>query len=109
MTVTEQVIIIALVALTTMTTRFLPFVIFKSSRPTPKFLTYLGRVLPPAVFGMLVVYCLKDLSFAVPSYGIPELVGVAVTVLLHLAFRKMLLSIVGGTGVYILLVNLIFV
>lgn len=109
MTVTEQITIIALVALATMATRFLPFAIFKSNRPTPKFLTYLGRVLPPAVFGMLVVYCLKGVSFISPSYGIPELIGVLVTVLLHLSFRKMLLSIVGGTSVYILLVNLVFI
>lgn len=109
MTVLEQVIIIAIVALATMATRFVPFLIFKSDRPTPRFLTYIGKVLPPAVFGMLVVYCLKGLSFAAPAYGLTEIIGVAAVVILHLAFRKMLLSIAGGTVVYIILVNFVFI
>lgn len=109
MTSVQLFIMIAMAALGTAITRFSPFIIFNSSKPTPKFLTYLGEALPPAVFGMLVVYCLKGLSFSSPEAFLPELIAVAVTVLLHLAFRKMLLSIIGGTGIYILLVNLIFV
>ncbi len=109
MTVWQEIIIIAIVALATMATRFLPFFVFKSDKPTPKFLVYIGKALPPAVFGMLVVYCLKGLSFSAPSYGLAEIIGVACVLLLHLAFRKMLLSIAGGTVVYIILVNFIFV
>lgn len=109
MTLTQQIITIAIAALVTAATRFLPFAIFRSDRKTPGFLAYLGRALPPAVFGMLVVYCLKGVSLTVAPYGLAELIGVATVVIIHLAFRKMPLSIVGGTAVYILLVNLVFV
>ena len=109
MTVTQSFIMIAMAALATMLTRFLPFLVFKSEKSTPKFLTYLGKALPPAVFGMLAVYCLKGINPLAYPYGLPELIGVASVVVLHLSFRKMLLSIVGGTAVYMLLVNLIFV
>ena len=109
MTVTERIIIIALVALTTMLTRFLPFLVFRANKPTPKFLRYLSRALPPAVFGMLVVYCLKGLSFTAPAYGLPELIGVVTVVVLHLIFRKMLISIGVGTVVYMVLLNIVFV
>lgn len=109
MTPVQLFVMIAMAALGTAITRFSPFVIFNTNKPTPKFLTYLGKALPPAVFGMLVVYCLKGISLASPEGFLPELIAVTLTVLLHLAFRKMLLSIIGGTGIYILLVNLIFV
>ncbi len=109
MTVAQQLIMIALVALTTMATRFTPFLVFSSDRKTPKYLEYLGRALPPAVFGMLVVYCFKGLSFTAPTFALPELISLVCIVLLHLAFRKMLVSVIGGTAVYLILVNLIFV
>ena len=109
MTPVQLFIMIAMAALGTAITRFSPFVIFNTNKPTPKFLTYLGKALPPAVFGMLVVYCLKGINFTSHETFLPELIAVTLTVLLHLAFRKMLLSIIGGTGIYILLVNLIFV
>ena len=109
MTVPQHFITIACVALMTMLTRFLPFLVFKSDKPTPRFLTYLGKALPPAVFGMLVVYCLKGVSFLSLDSFIPELIGVFAVVALHLSFKKMLVSIIGGTAVYMLLVNLIFV
>ena len=109
MTTLELFIMIAVTALATMLTRFLPFLVFSSDKPTPKFLTYLGKALPPAVFGMLVVYCLKGMNFGSVGGFLPDTLGVLTTVALHLAFRKMLLSIVGGTAVYMLLVNLVFV
>ncbi len=109
MTLAEQIIIIVIAAGATMLTRFLPFIIFRSDRPTPKFLKYIGKALPPAVFGLLVVYCLKNVSIAAFPYGLAEAIGVASVVILHLSFRKMLLSIAGGTAVYVLLVNLIFI
>jgi len=109
MTVYQHIIIIATAALATMLTRFLPFLVFKSNRPTPKLLTYLGRALPPAVFGMLVVYCLRGVSPVAFPYGIPELVGVLAVLILHLLLRKMLISIAGGTLVYVILVNFVFV
>jgi len=108
MTTLQQLLIIAVVALATMATRFVPFLVFKSDRPTPKFLKYLGGVLPPAVFGMLVVYCFKGVDILGGSHGIPELIAVAAVVILHLIFRKMLLSIAGGTVAYMILINLVF-
>ena len=109
MTVAQQIITIVLVALTTMATRFTPFLVFRSDRPTPKYLSYLGRALPPAVFGMLVVYCLKGVSFSAPTFALPELIAIVCIVGLHLAFRRMLVSVIGGSAVYLILVNLIFV
>ena len=108
MTFTEQIITIAMVVLGTLITRFLPFLVFPAGKPTPKFVKYLGRVLPPAVFGMLIIYCLKNVSIFTGSRGIPELIAIAVTAGLHLWKRQMLLSIAGGTVVYMLLVQLVF-
>lgn len=108
MTVSEQIITVALCVVGTMTTRFLPFVVFSSKRPTSKYVQYLGKVLPGAIFGLLVVYCLKDVSIINYSHGIPEAIAIVVTVLLHLWKRQMLLSIAGGTVVYMLLVQLVF-
>lgn len=108
MTISEQIITITVCILGTMLTRFLPFLVFSSKKPTPKFIDYLGKALPCAVFGMLVVYCLKNVSLFSGSHGIPELIAIAVTAGLHLWKKQMLLSITGGTIVYMLLVQLIF-
>ena len=108
MTFTQQIITIAMVVLGTMITRFLPFIIFPAGKPTPKYVKYLGKVLPPAVFGMLIIYCLKNVSIFTGSHGIPELIAIAVVVGLHAWKRQMLISIAGGTIVYMLLVQLVF-
>lgn len=108
MTLTQQIITIGICALGTMATRFLPFIIFKSNKPTPKYIQYLGKALPAAIFGMLVVYCLKDISFHNSSGFLPELIAIAVAVLLHLLKRQMLLSIAGSTVCYMLLVQFVF-
>ncbi|MBE5800798.1 MAG: branched-chain amino acid transporter AzlD [Clostridiales bacterium] len=108
MTLTQQVITIALCVLATMATRFLPFLVFSEKRETPPFIQYLGKALPAAIFGMLVVYCLKNVSLTGGTHGIPEAIAIAVTVLLHLWKRQMLLSIAGGTVCYMLLIQLIF-
>ena len=108
MTLTQRLVTIALCALATMLTRFLPFLLFSSRRPTPKYVRYLGRALPPAIFGMLVVYCLKNVSIVSDSHGLPELIAIAVTVGLHLWKRQTLLSIAGGTIAYMLLIQLVF-
>ncbi|MDD7378795.1 MAG: branched-chain amino acid transporter permease [Lachnospiraceae bacterium] len=98
----------ALVVLGTMMTRFLPFLLFPADKPTPKYVQYLGKVLPAAVFGLLVIYCLKDVNIFTGSHGIPELIAIGVVVLLHLWKKQMLLSIAGGTICYMLLVQLVF-
>lgn len=108
MTVTQQVITIGLCVLGTMLTRFLPFLVFRASKPTPKYIVYLGKVLPGAIFAMLVVYCLRNGSLTQYSYGLPEALGIAVTAGLHLWKRQMLLSVAGGTICYMLLLQFVF-
>ena len=108
MTVTQQIITIGMVIFGTMLTRFLPFLLFPAGKPTPKYIQYLGKVLPAAVFGLLVIYSLKDVSLFAGSHGIPELISIAVVIGLHLWKRQMLLSIAGGTVCYMLLVQFVF-
>lgn len=104
----KKAVLKALVVLGTMMTRFLPFLLFPADKPTPKYVQYLGKVLPAAVFGLLVIYCLKDVNIFTGSHGIPELIAIGVVVLLHLWKKQMLLSIAGGTICYMLLVQLVF-
>lgn len=108
MTVTEQIITVAVVVLGTMLTRFLPFVLFPAGKPTPRYIQYLGKVLPAAVFGMLVIYCLKNVNILAGSHGLPEAIAIAVVAALHLWKRQMLLSIAGGTVCYMLLMQFVF-
>lgn len=108
MTTTQHIITIAAVVAGTVLTRFLPFVVFREGRPTPKYIQYLGKVLPSAVFALLVVYCLKDVSFVSGNHGLPEIIAIAVTAGLHLWKKQMLISIAGGTICYMLLVHFVF-
>ena len=108
MTIPQQIITIGLCALGTMITRFLPFIVFRENRKTPAFIQYIGKYLPGAVFGMLVVYCLKDTDFLHGNHGLPEMISIAVTGGLHLWKRQMLLSIAGGTICYMLLIHFVF-
>lgn len=108
MSLDQQMITIAMVVLGTLLTRFIPFLIFPSGKTTPPYVQYLGNVLPLAVLGLLVVYCLKDVTLFSGSHGIPELIGIAVVTVLHLWKGKMLLSIAAGTITYMLLVQFIF-
>lgn len=108
MTTAQAAITIALLALGTMTTRFLPFLLFRDNKPTPKYIQYLGKALPAAIFGMLVVYCLKGVDVLSGSHGLPELAAIVVTACLHLWKRQMILSILSGTVCYMLLVQLVF-
>ena len=103
-----DILMVAVIALVTMSTRFLPFLIFRENRQTPKIVTYLGKVLPCAIMGMLVVYCMKDVAFLAYPYGLPELIGCAITAGLHIWLRNSLLSIGVGTVSYMLLVQLVF-
>ena len=108
MTLSQEILTIGLCALATMLTRFLPFLIFRADKPTPKYIKYLGKALPAAIFGMLVVYCLKNVSVLTGSHGVPELISIVLVVGLHLWKRNMLLSIGGGTVCYMLLVQWVF-
>ena len=109
MTVTQQVITVGLCVFGTMLTRFLPFIVFSENRTTPEFIQYIGKYLPSAVFGMLVIYCLKNVNILQGNHGLPEFIAIAATALLHLLKRQMLISIAGGTICYMLLLNFIFV
>lgn len=91
----------------TMVTRFLPFLIFPEGKEPPEFIQYLGKVLPYAVIGLLVIYCLKDVPGS-GTYGIPEFFAIAFIVLLHRWKKSILLSIGGGTVFYMLLVQFVF-
>lgn len=101
-------LMIAVIALVTAALRFLPFLIFGENRKTPPLISYLGQVLPYAIMGMLVVYCLKGISLSAFPFGIPEIIGCAVVTLLHVWKRNTLLSIGAGTVCYMLMVQLIF-
>ena len=104
----HDILLIAVVALVTIGLRFLPFLIFRENRTTPPIIAYLGQILPFAIMGMLVVYCLKDVVITAAPFGIPELIGCAVVALLHLWKRNTLLSIGAGTLCYMLLVQFVF-
>ena len=104
----HSVLIVVVATLVTMATRFLPFLIFSDSKKTPAAITYLGKALPCAIMGMLVVYCMKDVSFLSGSFGIPEMLSCAVVAGLHIWKRNSLLSIGVGTVFYMVLVQLVF-
>ena len=108
MTLAQKIIIIGMAVLGTAMTRFLPFLVFPGDKPVPKYIQYLGRVLPSAVFGLLVIYCLRDVNILSGSHGIPGLISIAAVAGLHLWKRQMLLSIAGGTVCYMLLVQMVF-
>lgn len=99
-------VLIAVMAVVTMLLRFLPFLIFR--KQTPAYISYLGKVLPSAIIGMLVIYCLKDISLAVPPHGLPELIAAACVVGLQAWKRNSLLSILSGTLVYMVLIQTVF-
>ena len=101
-----SVIIVA--ALVTAATRFLPFFVFGNGKKTPDIIVYLGKVLPYAIMGMLVIYCMKNVSFVKSPYGLPELIACAAVAVLHIWKRNTLLSIAVGTIGYMLLVQFVF-
>ncbi len=100
--------IILVTAVCTFATRALPFIVFPKGREIPAAVLYLGKVLPAAVIGMLVVYCLRDTVLFSAPYGLPELIAVLVTALLHIWKRNNLLSIGAGTVLYMFLIQVVF-
>ena len=99
-------VLVAVMAVVTILLRFLPFLIFR--KQTPAYISYLGKVLPSAIIGMLVIYCLKDISLSVPPHGLPELIAAACVVGLQAWKRNSLLSILSGTLVYMVLIQTVF-
>ncbi len=104
----HSILLIVVIAIITIALRFLPFIIFNGKRKTPKYIEYLSQVLPFAIMGMLVIYCLRNTSFVSYPYGIPEIISSLVVVILHLLKRNTLLSIISGTACYMILVQFIF-
>lgn len=89
--------------------RYVPFLVFGNKRKTPEIVSYLGNVLPYAIIGLLIIYCIKSINFHSPSGFLPPLIACAVTAGLHVAFKKTLLSIVVGTVCYMMLIQYVFV
>lgn len=109
LTNTQSLILIGLIVLGTQITRALPFILFPESKETPRYIIYLGKVLPYAAMGLLVVYCLKNVSLLVSPYGLPEAIAILCVAVLHLWKNNTLLSIGTGTVVHMVLVQLIFI
>ena len=109
LTPVQTIVMILAVAAGTQLTRWLPFWLFPENKEPPAIVTYLGRVLPAATMGLLVVYCLKGVSWTSAPHGIPELISVAVVAALHRWKGNVLLSIAGGTVLYMVLVQMVFV
>lgn len=104
----QTLITILAIALGTMLTRFIPFLLFPEKKEPPKIITYLGKVLPPAMMGLLVVYCLRNVSITTGARGLPELLAIVLIVILHRWKNNVLLSIAGGTLLYMFLIQGIF-
>ena len=108
LTTGQALAIVGAVTLGAIITRFLPFLLFPDSKPVPKVVEYLGRTLPAAMMGLLVVYCLRNVDIAAAPHGIPELIALAAVTALHVWKRNVLLSIGVGTALYMVLVQVVF-
>ena len=108
MTRAQSLITVALCVLATMATRFLPFLLFSEKKPTPAWIRYLGRVLPPASFAMLIVYSLRHVDLGSGRLGLPEGLAMGVTALLYFWKKKMILPVAGGSLTYLLLIHFVF-
>jgi len=109
MTMPQILLTVSVIALTTLATRAIPFLLFPAGKEIPPFVSYLGTVLPCAVIGMLVVYCFKSVSFLASPHGIPELIAAFFVVAVHKWKHNLLISIGGGTILYMVLVHMVFV
>jgi branched-subunit amino acid transport protein AzlD len=105
----QALVIIAAVCFGTILTRALPFILFPDQNATPPYIVYLGKVLPFAAIGLLVIYCLRNVSLLSAPYGLPEAIAVLFVIVLHLWKNNSLLSIGGGTVLYMLLVQMVFI
>lgn len=107
MSTANMIITILIIAFATIMTRALPFALFPTKKHTPRFVQFLGQYLASAVFGMLVVYCLKDVTFLSGNHGVPQLLGILVCIMLHIWRKNMLLTIAGGTVFYMVLIQVV--
>ena len=107
MNTTHQIITIIIIAVATIFTRALPFMLFPSQKHTTPFVRFLGKYLASAVFGVLIVYCLKDVQFISGNHGLPQLLGILACILLHLWRKNLLLTIAGGTIFYMMIIHVV--
>lgn len=105
----QTLIIICMVALGTVITRFLPFILFQNNKGNSSYINYLGKVLPYSAIGLLVVYCLKGVKLSSPTYGIPEAIAIICIIALHYWKENTLMSIGVGTVIYMVLVQAVFI
>ena len=103
----HDILIVAVISIVTVAVRFLPFIVFRDQEDVPETVRYLGKVLPGAVMGMLVVYCLKDINLAAPGYGLPQILSVAVTAAAYFWKKDTSISVITGTACYMLLTYLV--
>jgi branched-subunit amino acid transport protein AzlD len=108
LTFAQQVITIALCSIATLITRFIAFAVFSPKKPTPRYIQYLGLTLPCGIFAMLVVYCLRNVDLFSYPHGVPEAMALAFTLAIHMWKRKVLISMGGGTALYMFLVQAVF-
>lgn len=109
MSLTQLAVMITVIAAGVQLDRWLPFWLFPEGKEPPRVILYLGRVLPPATMGLLVVYCLRNVSWLSESHGLPEVLAMIAVVVLHCWKENVLLSIAGGTALYMMLVQAVFV
>lgn len=115
MSISQQIIMVAAGVAATMLTRFLPFLVFRPGKPTPRYILYLGKVLPASVFALLVVYCLRNISFVgteasplpLPADTIAQISGVIITIAVHAWHRNLMWSIAAGTAGYMILLRIL--
>jgi len=108
LTTQQALLTIVIIAVTTIMVRALPFIIFPADKETPKFIVYLGEVLPYAIIGMLIIYCFKEVSIINAPHGVPELIAGVFVVAIHKWKHNLLISIGGGTLLYMVLVQVVF-
>ena len=104
-----MIIMIAIMVAVTVVLRFLPFAVFSGGRKTPPYINYLGKVLPYAIMGMLMVYCLRNTSIMTGSHGLPELISILLVAGLQIWKRNTLISIIAGTVCYMILIQFVFI
>ena len=107
--VSYKLIAILVIAIVTFGTRVAPFILFGKGKPTPQCIVYLGNYLPPAIIAMLIIYCLRNVHLYAFPFGISEVIGVVTVATLHIWKRNNLISIIGGTAIYMIAVQVFFV
>lgn len=108
MTSSQIMITILIMAVGTMFTRFCPFILFPDDKPTPKYVVYLGQVLPYTMMGLMVVYTLRNVEFMNSPWGLPEIISLTYIAIVQIIKKNSLFSMISGTILYMFLVQVVF-